>query len=413
MKSTILIHYHEINLKRNNRGWFETNLQRHLVSVLKGLSLDYVQRFAGRLLVGLRSDSPVGEITRRLKTVFGIANFAVSWEAPADLEAIRAALAELIKGKSFQSFKIDSRRGTKNFPLNSQQINGALGEFVRKLTNANVRMDNPDLVCFVEIVGNRTFLYFEKVPGEGGLPSGTGGRVLCLISGGIDSPVAAFRLMRRGCRVLYIHFHSFPDTTVESQEKVRRILEILSLYQLESELFLVPFADIQRAIVAYAPPPLRVVLYRRFMLRIAEAVARRERAAALVTGDSLGQVASQTLENLRTVSAVASLPVFRPLIGDDKEDIIRIARRIGTYGISILPDQDCCSLFVPRHPETTSRIDQVDLAEQPLEIDKLVHSALTATSRAVICPDFSVLPDCPESAAEPNKPLRMRETGLH
>jgi thiamine biosynthesis protein ThiI len=195
--------------------------------------------------------------------------------------------------------------------------------------------------------------------------------------------------MRRGCRVHYIHFHSVPHTTPESQEKVRSLLRVLSRYQLESRLFLVPFAEVQREIVSYAPPPLRVILYRRFMVRIAEAVARRERAAALVTGDCLGQVASQTLENIRTISAAAALPIFRPLIGHDKEEIMREARAIGTYEISILADQDCCSLFVPKHPETMSSLEEAERAEQGLDVPRLVQSALGAIEQESIAADFS------------------------
>jgi len=295
----------------------------------------------------------------------------------------------LVSTARFGSFKIDARRGTKDFPLNSQEMNQQLGAFVQGLTGADVRMENPDAVFYVEIVRSRAFLYLSKVPGAGGLPSGTGGKVLCLLSGGIDSPVAAYRLMRRGCRVLYVHFHSFPHTSVESQEKVRRILQILSRCQMDSQLFLVPFAEVQREIVAYAPPPLRVILYRRFMVRIAESLAYKEKASALVTGDSLGQVASQTLENIRTISAASTLPIFRPLIGDDKEDIMRLAREIGTYGISILADQDCCSLFVPKHPETMSSLEQVETAERSLDIPRLVQSALSAAIRETVPPDFS------------------------
>lgn len=388
MKKTIIIHYHEINLKGNNRGWFESRLQQYVVSLLKGLSCGSIQRFAGRLIVGLLPDSPIEEITYRLKMVFGIANFAVAWEAEATIEAIQTGLSELIPTIPFQSFKINARRGTKDFPLDSQQLNQLLGAFVQGITKAAVRMENPDAIFSVEIVGSRAFLYLSKIPGSGGLPYGTGGRVVCLLSGGIDSPVAAHRLMRRGCRVLYVHFHSFPHTTVESQEKVRRILQILARYQLESQLHLVPFADVQREIVAYAPPPLRVVLYRRFMVRIAQAIALREKAAALVTGDSLGQVASQTLENLRTVSAVASIPIFRPLIGNDKEEIMNAAREIGTYEISILADQDCCSLFIPRHPETMSSIERAEQAELQLDTPRLIESALTAATQETIAPDF-------------------------
>jgi thiamine biosynthesis protein ThiI len=195
--------------------------------------------------------------------------------------------------------------------------------------------------------------------------------------------------MRRGCRVLYVHFHSFPHTSIESQQKVRRILQILSRPQLESALYLVPFAEVQREIVAFAPPPMRVILYRRFMIRIAEAIAQKEKISALVTGDSLGQVASQTLENIRTISAAAILPIFRPLIGADKEEIMKTARAIGTYEISIQPDQDCCSLFVPRHPETMSSQEQADRAELELDIPRLTQSALAAMTHETIQPDFA------------------------
>jgi len=385
----VLAHYHEINLKKNNRGWFEERLYRHVASLLRDLAHNGVKRFFGRLIIGLNQDSPLPEIERRLRWVSGIANFSFAWEAPADLEAIRLALAGLIRARTFASFKIDTRRGTKDFPLNSQQLNEELGGFVHGLSGAKVRMDNPELTCFVELVGTRAFLYFSKIPGGGGLPARTGGKVLCLLSGGIDSPVAAFRLLRRGCQVQFVHYHSFPHTTLESQDKVRRLVGILARYQLEGKLHLVPFADVQREIVAYTPPPLRVILYRRFMVRIAETLARKEGAAALVTGDSLGQVASQTLENLRVVSAAAfEFPIFRPLVGDDKEDIIRVARNIETYEVSILPDQDCCTLFVPKHPEIRANLAQVERAETMLDLNRLTEAALAAATSEMIAPDF-------------------------
>jgi tRNA uracil 4-sulfurtransferase len=386
VRKTVLIHYHEISLKGNNRGWFENRLFEHVQALLRDLPHAGVRRVAGRMQVSLSPESPEDEIRRRLSRTFGVANFAIAWEIPAALDSMQAALQELIPNCRFQSFKIDTRRGTKDFPLNSRQVNETLGAFVQTLTGAAVRMENPDLVFFVEIVGRQAFIYHEKFHGGGGLPAGTGGKVLCLLSGGIDSPVAAYRLMRRGCRVLFAHFHSFPHTTLESQDKVRRILQRLSQYQLECKLFLVPFAEVQREIVAYSPPGLRVILYRRFMIRIAEAIASREKAAALVTGDSLGQVASQTLSNLRTVSAAASLPIFRPLIGDDKEDIIRIARDIGTYELSILPDEDCCTMFVPKHPETSSSVEQVERAEGALDVPRLVKAAMAAANHETITP---------------------------
>jgi tRNA uracil 4-sulfurtransferase len=389
VKRAIIIHYHEINLKGNNRGWFENHLHHHVTALLAGLEHGVIQRFASRLCIELIDNSPIDIITRRLKMAFGIANFTVAWEVEAEFEAIKAGLAELIPLTNFESFKIDSRRGTKEFPMDSQQLNRELGAYVIDLTQAKVRMENPDTVFHVEIVKKRAFLSFSKIPGAGGLPSGTGGKLLCLLSGGIDSPVAAYQMMRRGCRVLYVHFHSFPHTTIESQDKVRRLLQILSRYQLESVLHMVPFAEVQREIVAYAPPPLRVVLYRRFMVRIAQAIALKEKAAALITGDSLGQVASQTLENICTISAAGTLPIFRPLIGDDKEDIIRISRTIGTYEISIQADQDCCSLFIPRHPETMANLEKAERAEQELDIPRLVQAAIEGATRESILPDFA------------------------
>ena len=357
-------------------------------SLLNGLPHGGMRRFAGRLFIELHDGSPISEIEGRLRRTFGIANFAFAWQVPADLPSICSALATLLAGRNFQSFKIETRRGTKDFPKNSQEVNVELGAFVQGLSGARVRMEAPDLTCFVEFVGHDAYLYFEKIPGGGGLPARSSGKALCLLSGGIDSPVAAYRLMRRGCQVLYVHFHSFPHTTIESQEKVRRIVRVLSRFQVRSNLYMVPFADLQREIVAYAPPPLRVLLYRRFMIRIADALARGERAQALVTGDSLGQVASQTLENLRAVSSAAALPIFRPLIGDDKEDIIRTARAIGTYEISTLPDQDCCTMFVPRHPETMASIAQLDQAESALDVTRLVDTAVAAVWREAILADY-------------------------
>jgi thiamine biosynthesis protein ThiI len=388
VRRSIVLHYHEINLKGNNRGWFENCLHQHVSRMLHGLEHEGIQRFGGRMIISLPPESRTEEFQSRLRRVFGVANLALAWEVPSDLDVIRATLAALIQARTFRSFRIDARRGTKDFPLNSQQLNEELGKFVQGLTGAAVRLENPELTVSVELVGPRAFISFGRIEGAGGLPSGTGGKVVCLLSGGIDSPVAAYRLLRRGCQVLYVHFHSFPYSTAESQEKVRRILQVLAGYQLDARLFLVPFAELQREIVAYAPPPLRVVLYRRYMMRIAEAIALREKAAALVTGDNLGQVASQTLENLRTVSAAVHLPIFRPLIGDDKEDIMNAARKIGTYEISILPDQDCCTMFIPRHPETMSSIEAAEKAEIPLDSARLLAAALSGVTRETISAEF-------------------------
>ena len=224
----------------------------------------------------------------------------------------------------------------------------------------------------MEVLGDRAFCCLRKEPGAGGLPSGVSGRVACLLSGGIDSPVAAWRMIKRGCRVRFIHFHSYPILSRTSQDKVAEIAALLTRYQLESRLYVVAFGGIQRQVVLAVPPPLRVVVYRRLMLRIAERIARVSGSAALVTGEAVGQVASQTLDNLAVIDAAAALPVLRPLVGMDKDEIIHEARRLRTYEVSIIPDEDCCTLFTPKHPATRATARQVDEAETALPVEALV-----------------------------------------
>jgi tRNA uracil 4-sulfurtransferase len=244
-----------------------------------------------------------------------------------------------------------------------------------------VNLKHPELVVRIEVVPGTAFVSVDRQRGPGGLPTGVSGRALCLLSGGIDSPVAAWRLMRRGCRVDLVHFHSYPIVSRVSQEKVRRLAAVLASYQLRARLWLVPFGEAQRRIVTSAPEELRVVLYRRFMVRIAERLARRGSARVLVTGEVLGQVASQTIENIAIIDDVAGMPVLRPLVGMDKEEITDEARRIGTYDISIVPDEDCCQVFTPKHPATRARHEDIEAAEAVLSIDEIVGVALDHVER--------------------------------
>jgi tRNA uracil 4-sulfurtransferase len=234
------------------------------------------------------------------------------------------------------------------------------------------------LTIHVEALTDEAFYFFGKEKGAGGLPVGASGRVVCLLSGGIDSPVAAWRMMRRGCRVVFVHFHSYPVLSRASQEKVRELATLLTRYQFSSRLLLVPFADVQQQVILTVPPPLRVVLYRRLMMRIAEQLAVRHRARALVTGEVVGQVASQTLENLDCINEVVGMPVLRPLIGMDKEEITEQAQRLGTFPISIIPDQDCCTLFTPKHPATKARMRDIERAETGLPVEEMVGTAIDA-----------------------------------
>jgi tRNA uracil 4-sulfurtransferase len=377
MKS-IVLHYQEIALKGNNRPWFVSRLVRNLRTATADLDVRDVRALMGRIELVLGDGSDWTAVRDRVSRVFGIANFAQAGRAPLDLDAIATKILGDLGDREPPTFRVSARRADKRFPMTSPQIEREIGGRIKAARGWPVDLEHPAFTIHVEALTNDAFYYFGKERGAGGMPVGVGGRVACLLSGGIDSPVAAWRLMRRGCRVLLVHFHSYPILSRASQEKTRELARLLAQFQLHSRLFMVPFGEIQQQIVLAVSPPLRVVIYRRFMMRIAERIARHGRAQALVTGEVVGQVASQTLENLTSINSVVSMPVLRPLIGMDKEEIVAEAERLGTYPISIIPDQDCCTLFTPRHPATRARAADVERAEARLPIDEIVEKAVTA-----------------------------------
>ncbi len=377
----ILIHYHEIGLKGKNRGKFERHLMTNINRALKGVPCGKVERLSGRMMLSLTSESPIDVIRERLLTVFGIANFSEAVIAKRNIEAIRETTWTLAQKTDFESFKIVTRRGDKTFPLNSDQINRDVGKHIQTLSGARVLMDNPDLTCFIEIAPQRIFIYAEKIPAPGGLPVGSNESAVSLISSGIDSPVASYKIMKRGVKLTYVHFHSQPYTNRNSQRNTEDLVRLLTRHQYVSDLYLVPFVEIQRHIMTRAPASYRVILYRRAMLRIAETIAEKVNAQALVTGENVGQVASQTLSNMRAIEEVTPLPILRPLAGDNKEEIINEARRIDTYQISIEPYEDCCSVFVPKHPETRANLEKVLEIESTLDLAPLIEQTLTQTER--------------------------------
>jgi tRNA uracil 4-sulfurtransferase len=376
MKRCFVCHYHEIGLKGSNRAFFENRLLENIRKALAGVPAGPVRRLSGRILLEMTEDSPAEIIGARLQKVFGLVYASPAWISTQDFDQLQENLWALVRDREFETFKIHARRAGKEYPLNSQQLNERLGALIQGKTGKRVRLENPDLTCHVDLVQRYAFLYFDRLRGVGGLPVTSSGKVVVLLSGGIDSPVAAYRIMKRGCRAVFVHFHSYPHTTLESQEKVRQLVRILDQYQYGSTLYLVPFAEAQRQIVAYTPPETRVILYRRLMVKIAERVAAREHALALVTGDSIGQVASQTLENLSVIGQATRMSVLRPLVGDDKEEIIQWSRQIGTMELSITPETDCCSLFIPRHPETRADLSDIERSEQKLDVERLVEDAL-------------------------------------
>ncbi|MEE8349447.1 MAG: tRNA uracil 4-sulfurtransferase ThiI [Acidobacteriota bacterium] len=377
MKRCFVCYYHEIILKRKNRAFFERRLSENVKKALTGLPYHSIRRLSGRILIELVPDSPVEEVSSRLQKVFGLAVCCPAWMSVQNMDQLQEDLWSQVENREFDTFKIDSRRANKKYPLNSQQMNEHLGAVIGERSKKKVRLKQPDLTCYVDIVQDFAFLYFERRKGGLGLPSSSSGKVVVLLSGGIDSPVAAYKVMKRGCRAIFVHFHSLPHTTPESLNKVRLLVSMLNEYQYTSKTYMIPFAEAQRQVVAFTPVETRVILYRRIMMRMAEAIARKEGAQALVTGDSIGQVASQTLENLRAVSDATLFPILRPLIGEDKEEIVAVARRIGTFETSILPHDDCCSLFVPKHPETRARLDGIRRVEGELDIEAIVGDALS------------------------------------
>jgi thiamine biosynthesis protein ThiI len=271
------------------------------------------------------------------------------------------------------------RRTNKNFPLKSQEVAEKLGAMVVKKMKKKVDLENFDLNCHVDIVENFVFLYFEKIECRGGLPVGVSDKLLCLISGGIDSPVAANLMQKRGAPIVYVHFDSYPSTPKENQEKVKDLVKVLNEYQFESKLYIVPFLEIQKEILQKAPEDYRVIFYRRMMLRIAKKIAQKENVLALVTGESLGQVASQTVENIRAISEAIDLPILRPLIGFNKEEIVNLAKQIGTFELSAQPFGDCCSLYVPKHPVTRADLNLILDTEKDWEFEQMLEEAINKT----------------------------------
>ena len=376
-----ILHYHEISLKRGNRPLFLRHLQDNVLRAIDDLGPVRLVQLTGRIMLDLSRHPDPARLRERLARVCGVANFSLALRTGVSREALRAAVGQAIEGRAFRTFRISARRAFKTFPLTSVELNRDLGAHVLALRpDVRVSLEAAELDVRVEVLPGEAFVYADRDRGAGGLPVGASGTVAALLSGGIDSPVAAWRLMKRGCRVVFVHFHSAPYLPDLSRGKARELVARLTRWQYYSRLFLVPFGEIQREVVLTVPPPARVVVYRRLMVRIAERLARHAGAAALVTGESLGQVASQTLSNLTRIDEVAGMPILRPLIGMDKAEISAQAERLGTFEISIQPDQDCCQLFVPRHPATRMTVEEAHDAEQSLDIPAMVRDALNNTS---------------------------------
>ncbi len=373
---SVVVHYQELALKGRNRPWFVDRLKHNLRVATADLDVTRVRKLMGRLELVLGPGARWEDVAARLDTVCGVANYAWAGRTSSDLEVLGAAILGDLGDRTPSSFRVSVRRPDKRYPIPSPEIERLLGARIKLDRGWAVNLSAPEFTVHVEVQKDHAFYFFGKRRGVGGLPVGVSGRVACLLSGGIDSPVAAWRMMRRGCRAQFIHFHGYPFQSSASQEKARALAGILTRYQHRSRLYLVPFGEVQRQVVVSVPAPIRVVIYRRLMLRIAERLAQWEGGQVLVTGDAVGQVASQTLDNLAAIDSAAILPVFRPLVGMDKEEIVADAQRIGTYATSILPDEDCCQLFTPRNPLTRATREEVDAAEASLPLADLIELAV-------------------------------------
>jgi len=412
----VVVRYHEITLKKRNRVQFAARLARNIRRACGDLGLGPMRDVHGRLAAELEDESRWPEVRERLARVFGIANFSLARRAEiavtdhpeAVLARLSTAVVAELDGRSFASFRVLTRRADKRFSIPSPEVSARLGAAIREKSGARVDLDHGELTLMVEILPGEVMHSWERVPGPGGLPVGSSGRLVALLSGGIDSPVAAARMMQRGCEVVFVHFHSVPYVDRTSQEKARELVRLLTRWQLDARLVLVPFAAVQKAIVTHVRPAPRVVLYRRMMMRIATEIARRLGAEGLVTGDSLAQVASQTLRNLAVIEDAAGMLVLRPLVGMDKIEVTGEAERLGTYEISIERDQDCCSLFTPRHPTTGARVTTIRAIEAGLDVDGLVAAAVeSAVVERYRFPSRGVQPEHEDAA----KVLGLRSAG--
>ena len=381
MKPAIILHHHEITLKGDNRPLFERQLMRNTRRAVAGiLPSSAIHGGYGRFVVDVPDEKDVENLAERFRRVFGLANVCVGLKTEQDVGKFCEAADVVLKGRTFSTIKVDTRRADKRFPVGSMEVNVKVGEYLCSKYGVRGNMTTPDETLYIEIVDGVAYVYLAKLRGAGGLPAGISGKVTELISAGFDSPVAGYRMMKRGARVVFVHFHSQPYVSQDSVDQVRQLVDLLTGYQYDSKLYIVPIGEVQQEVVAKTQPSLRVILYRRLMVRIAETIALGENSQALVTGESLGQVASQTLRNIRIIDSVAELPILRPLVGMDKEEIIQTAREIGTYDISRQPYDDCCSYLTPRNPATWADPKIVEENEMKLDVPKLVTMSLEKTS---------------------------------
>ena len=383
MKKLLLIRYGEISLKGLNRNYFINTLVQNIKYTLRDFRDIKISKISGRITISDFEDQYEDEIINRVKKVFGIVYITKAFEVESDIDMIKATALDVMRFKENVTFKVEARRSDKNFALKSPEIAREVGSYVLINTESiTVDVHNPDVVLSVE-VREKSYIYYENIECDAGLPVGTGGTAAILLSGGIDSPVASYMMSRRGMKMCGIHFHSYPYTSASAKDKVIDLAEHLALYNKGMVVYFVSLTKIQEEIIKNCDNSYLTILLRRFMYRCAESIAKKYEINALVTGESLGQVASQTIESLTCTADAVSMPVLRPLIGIDKNQTIEIAKHIQTYDTSILPYEDCCTIFVPKHPQTRPKLEKVLKEEQKLGVEELIADALIDVEKMV------------------------------
>lgn len=385
----MLVKYGEIILKGLNRPVFENILMKNIRNALKGLGEIDVTRAQAAIYIDPAEQVDIDDVIVRLKKVFGILSITRACVVEKDIEAIKRAAAEYC-GEAVSEgvrFKVEAKRADKKFPMKSPEICREVGGYIfENVSGAQVDVNNPENIVMVEIRDFAAYVYCAKTAGQGGLPIGTGGRATLLLSGGIDSPVAGYMMAKRGVEIEAVNFFSYPYTSERAKEKVISLASILAEYTSRVRLHIVPFTEIQLAIRDNCPEEHLTLIMRRFMMKIAERVARSNHTEALITGESLGQVASQTMQALHVTNSVVDMPVFRPLIGMDKEEIVRISRKMGAFETSILPYEDCCTVFTPKHPTTKPKLDRIVKSESVLDTESLIRRALDGVETIIVEP---------------------------
>ncbi|MGM9948341.1 tRNA uracil 4-sulfurtransferase ThiI [Floccifex sp.] len=381
----ILIRYGELSLKGKNRNSFIKQLYDNVRKACTGFPSLEFEKQHDRMYIFLH-DEDANKVCEVVSKVFGISSLSLAVKVPSDIEEIKKACLEVLPLDQDKTFKVAARRNDKTFPVISDQINRIVATTILKNSNWKVDVHNPDYKIVIEIRHDASYIMTNKITGAGGYPVGVGGKAMVLLSGGIDSPVASFLMMKRGVRIECIHYASPPYTSQNAQDKVLELARLISGYQGEILVHVIPFTNLQLAIYQNAPESYAITIMRRMMMRIATEMAKKRNALAIATGESIGQVASQTLESMNTINAVTNIPIIRPVVCMDKVEIIDLSKKIGTYDTSILPFEDCCTIFTPKNPVTKPRIDKCEKYEAKWDFESMVKQCVDQAESILITP---------------------------